>query len=201
VDPNKIAMRAVKKEHIQDRAVGREKIEDSAVDANKIADASILFSDIAQNSAAAGQVMKWNGTYWVASNDLVSSVPDIPFIAGDFVVCYNDQTRINLSPTFVKIKETKIARRGTLRIKFALQSGTDLKTVFAQIRRNGMPVGITHSTNSTTTLYITEDITGWSVGDLVQIWGYSSQPPNFLAVSGFGLCADNPAEAGANSLY
>jgi hypothetical protein len=36
VDPNKIAQRAVKKEHIENRAVGREKIEDRAVDPNKI---------------------------------------------------------------------------------------------------------------------------------------------------------------------
>jgi hypothetical protein len=83
VDPNKIDHKAVKKEHIEDRAVGRNKIDDHAVDANKIedgavtsikiADSSILFSDIAQNGAVAGQVMKWNGSSWVVANDLTGA--------------------------------------------------------------------------------------------------------------------------------
>jgi hypothetical protein len=34
-----------------------------------IVDATILFADIGQNSAATGQVMKWNGSAWVAAND------------------------------------------------------------------------------------------------------------------------------------
>jgi hypothetical protein len=73
VDPNKIERKAVKKEHIEDRAVDANKMEDGAVTSIKIADSSILFSDIAQNGAVAGQVMKWNGSAWVVADDLTGA--------------------------------------------------------------------------------------------------------------------------------
>ncbi len=44
-------------------------IPNNSVTSAKIADGTIQFADVAQNSAATGQVMKWTGTAWAARND------------------------------------------------------------------------------------------------------------------------------------
>ena len=46
-----------------------------AVTGSKIATATITFSNMAQNGAANGQVMKWGGSAWVAADDVGSSSP------------------------------------------------------------------------------------------------------------------------------
>ncbi len=46
-------------------------IPDNSVTSAKIANGTIQFGDIAQNGAAAGQVMKWSGSAWVARNDSI----------------------------------------------------------------------------------------------------------------------------------
>ena len=44
-------------------------IKDNAITTEKILDGTISFSDMGQNSATSGQVMKWNGTSWIAAGD------------------------------------------------------------------------------------------------------------------------------------
>lgn len=48
-------------------------IADNSVTSSKIANNTISFSDIAQNGATSGQVMKWNGSAWVASTDATAA--------------------------------------------------------------------------------------------------------------------------------
>ncbi|MFN8366050.1 MAG: hypothetical protein U0Y96_02275 [Candidatus Kapaibacterium sp.] len=50
-------------------AITNTKLSTNAVGTTNIQDASVTASKIAQNGAATGQVLKWNGTVWVASND------------------------------------------------------------------------------------------------------------------------------------
>jgi hypothetical protein len=54
-------------------AVTTSGLADNAVTSAKIQNGSILFSDMAQNGAASGQVMKWNGSSWGVGNDSVGS--------------------------------------------------------------------------------------------------------------------------------
>ena len=54
-------------------AVTTSAIADNAVTSAKIQNGTIQFQDIAQNGAATGQVMKWNGTAWTAGNDSVGA--------------------------------------------------------------------------------------------------------------------------------
>ena len=54
---------------IQDLNVTNQKIADDGVTTEKILGGTIQFSDIGQNGAASGQVMKWNGAAWVADDD------------------------------------------------------------------------------------------------------------------------------------
>lgn len=56
-----------------DTAQHAKTIADNSVTSSKIANSSITFSDIAQNGATSGQVMKWNGSAWVASTDATAA--------------------------------------------------------------------------------------------------------------------------------
>ncbi len=58
---------------IANDSVTNAKIANDAVTSAKILDGTIQFADIGQNGAATGQVMKWNGTAWVAANDNTGS--------------------------------------------------------------------------------------------------------------------------------
>ena len=51
-------------------AVTEDKLADNSITSSQIAAGSILFSDMSQNGAAVGQVMKWNGSAWSAMDDL-----------------------------------------------------------------------------------------------------------------------------------
>ncbi|HRZ12495.1 MAG TPA: hypothetical protein P5567_08570 [Kiritimatiellia bacterium] len=54
---------------IADGSVMGYHLNNSSVDSTKIQDDSISFADMNQNGAANGQVMKWSGSAWVASDD------------------------------------------------------------------------------------------------------------------------------------
>jgi hypothetical protein len=45
-------------------------VKDNAITTAKIQNGTILFADVAQNGAANGEVMKWNGSAWTAAPDL-----------------------------------------------------------------------------------------------------------------------------------
>jgi len=52
-------------------AINTTSLSDNAVTGAKIQNGTIQFSDLGQNGATSGQVMKWNGSSWVAGNDSV----------------------------------------------------------------------------------------------------------------------------------
>ncbi len=74
VTSDKIEDGAVGTAELENSAVSSDKLADGAVDSSKIADASILFIDLNQNSASAGQVIKWNGSSWTPGHDNVGIV-------------------------------------------------------------------------------------------------------------------------------
>ena len=119
------------------------------------------------------------------------------FVVGDFLICANDTARgIGATGPYL-LKESKIGRGGTLRIKFDLRASHPSYPVYAYIWRNGAPVGTMRSTNSTGYVTFSEDISGWSKGDLVQVFGYTIHSSYVVVVGNLRLYADNPAEAGA----
>lgn len=124
------------------------------------------------------------------------------FIAGDYLLNANDTERTCFCfHTHMLIKETKIGRGGSLRIKFDAKSGYG-GPANAQIRRNNTPVGTLHSIDPTSYVTYTEDISGWSKGDLVQVWGYSDGVlEEDIKVRNFRLYVDNPPVAGAHPSY
>jgi len=81
--------------------------------------------------------------------------------------------RSTTNTTATKVKEIKVMASGGLYTRFDLRSGGGA-TVYGQIDRNGSSVGTLRSTTSTTDISFTETITGWTAGDLLQLYIYAS---------------------------
>lgn len=88
--------------------------------------------------------------------------------AGDYLMHSNDADRTTTSATYVKIKESKIAKAGAYRIKFDLRETTLSGSVLGRIYQNGVAVGTERTTSADTTY--SEDIAGFVAGDLIQIY-------------------------------
>jgi len=119
------------------------------------------------------------------------------FVVGDYLISDNDTLRVHAITGYLKLKETKIGRGGTLRIKFDLSANNAPVYVYAKIYRNGVAVGTQQSAVGTGYHTYSEDISGWSKGDLVQIYGLTTNSSYPVFVRNLRLYVDNPAEAGA----
>lgn len=94
------------------------------------------------------------------------------FTAGYTTQLFRDNTNLyqTTSSTYVKMLEKTLFIGGTYRIDFALRSGTSGQNAFARIYRNGIAVGIERYTSYTSVTSFTEDISGWSSGDKIQLY-------------------------------
>ena len=72
--------------------------------------------------------------------------------------------------TWVKKKEIRLPRAGAYRIKFDIKCTVKDETARGKIYRNGVAVGATQSTTSTSYTTKSEDISGWAAGDLCQLY-------------------------------
>lgn len=121
------------------------------------------------------EYINFTGSTWVVA------VP-INHLAGDILASSNDDSKEVNSDTYIKAKETDTKKGGTFRIKFTLTWGSAAGTTYyGKIYRNGSPVGTERSVTSGSEEF-SEDISGWSPGDSVQIYVH-----NQLTQSG-----DNP---------
>jgi len=90
--------------------------------------------------------------------------------AGDLLDAYADTERTTTSDTYVKVKEIMMARAGTYRIKFDLKINTGTYVANGKVYKNGGAVGTEQSNNTTTYVTKSEDIAGFSAGDLIQLY-------------------------------
>lgn len=92
---------------------------------------------------------------------------------GTEVIIAADTEQITVSSTYVKLKEFRMnaAPQSTLKIYFeSLSSNGNLQ--YAQIYRNGSPIGTERITTSLTYVPYTEEISGWSDTDLLQLYAH-----------------------------
>ena len=92
-----------------------------------------------------------------------------------------------------KLGEVQLDKGGTLRIKFTMSAyGTSGATV-GRVYRNGSAVGTNRTLNATSPTAAqqtySEDISGWSAGDKVQIYGYTTATAG--GVAGFEISSGN----------
>lgn len=101
-------------------------------------------------------------------------------LAGDELEVSADTERSTPSNTYVKLKEIRLARDGVYRIKFDLKRVNGSATGYGQIYKNDTAIGTEQFTSSTTYLEKSEDIAGWSAGDLLQLYARCVNPTVFV---------------------
>ena len=94
-----------------------------------------------------------------------------------------------MAKSYTKYREIRLDKGGSLRISFDLYCPGNGNDAHARIYRNGSAVGIARERTDRGWQTFTEDISGWSAGDLVQLYAYQelSQPctiRNFRIYSG-----------------
>ncbi len=124
-------------------------VDDTAVESSQITDERVF--------------VKPMGLYYIASDSLLDS---------------SDNEEFHSVGTYTKEKELTIpddifSNDSTLRIKFDIKTTNNAVPVYGRIYRNGVAVGTQRETYSTSYDPYSEDISGWSAGDLIQLYTYS----------------------------
>ncbi len=123
------------------------------------------------------------------------------YSASDDLLCSDDPEDFTYREDYTKILEIEIlpyifSDETTLRIKFDLKSASSSYTAYGRIYRNGVAVGTERSTTSTSFVNYSEDISGWSSGDLIQVYtkistyGIASVGRNLRAYGSPGIYND-----------
>lgn len=118
---------------------------------------------------------EWLGHSYTAAQDhdhdgTNSKVTVLDVSVGDYLSHTNVAERSTGSTSYVKRKESIIRGKGALRITFELKSGSAPAIAYGKIYRNGSPVGIERTNNTESYVEFSEDIVGWTDGDLVQVY-------------------------------
>ena len=93
------------------------------------------------------------------------------YAAGDIIIHdFGPLIQLFDATSYTKINrgEVFIPRAGVIRVTFTLCNHSGNTNAYARVYRNGLAVGTIRST--TTTATFTEDISGWTSGDLLQIY-------------------------------
>ena len=117
------------------------------------------------------------------------------YTAGDYLLYTNDTERNTSNGSYVKLKEIKIQRAGTYRIKFDLRSDGG-GTAYGRIYKNGSAIGTERTTTLTSDDPYSEDVSSLVTGDLIQIYGHVSG--GICYVNDFRICC---AEEGGLTGY
>ena len=98
--------------------------------------------------------------------------------ASTYIIAASDSERSVVATTWTIYKEVRLDKGGSLRISFDLYCPGSGNDAHARIYRNGSAVGIARERTAAGWQTFTEDISGWSAGDLVQLYAYHelSQP-------------------------
>ena len=108
------------------------------------------------------------------------------YTAGNLLVASANTERNVTSNDYSKVKEIVAGRSGTLRICFDLKTTVGVRTAYGYIYRNGSPVGTEQNTSSTSYVTKSQDISGWTVGDLVQLY-YKSKDDGTVYAKNFQI--------------
>lgn len=92
------------------------------------------------------------------------------YAMGDVLLKSADTPGGNPDADYTKKKEITIPDGGTFRIKFDLKGYSALAGIYGRIYRNGVAVGTEQSDITNDFVTKSEDIAGWSSGDLCQLY-------------------------------
>lgn len=133
-----------------------------------------------------GYYLKWDGVDLIVSSKTTTT-------ASDTLIQSNDTERTTTSISYVKVKEILVNRSiNGVRIKFGLKRNVG-GIANAKIYKNSVAIG-TERTNDSTTIgdyqTFSEDFTGITIGDLIQIYVKTDSVPNSISVANFRIYFD-----------
>lgn len=107
---------------------------------------------------------------------------------GDVLEVYSDTevTKSN-SEAYTKFKEIRLGRGGAYRVKFDLKLLSGTSPAYGRIYRNGAAFGAEQTEAGAGYVTKTEDISGWGVGDLCQLYLKSSAAPSSVRAENFRI--------------
>lgn len=127
--------------------------------ANTPSGAGILpVANLGSGSPSASNFLRGDGSW---------AIPSSVYTAGDYFLNGDYGIYLANSASFNNVTEMYLTRSGTLRVKFWLFNGSG--TAHGRIYRNGVAVGTDQSGGAGGVQY-SEDISGWSAGDLLQLY-------------------------------
>lgn len=117
------------------------------------------------------------------------------YAASDTLLDSSDAEEYHGVTSYVKLKELTIpddifSNDSTLRIKFDLKSDNGATPVYGRIYRNGVAVGTERSTTNSSYQSYSEDISGWSASDLIQLYSKTSSFGDDVYVRNFRVYGD-----------
>jgi hypothetical protein len=95
---------------------------------------------------------------------------------GDVLETYSDGAATMSATTYTKYKEIRLARGGSYRVKFDLKGGNAI--VYARVYLNGTAHGTEQSDDTLAYVTKSEDLAGFSTGDLIQVYGHKNAAPD-----------------------
>lgn len=119
----------------------------------------------------------------------------LTYSASDSLLDSDDTEEYHTQDTYQKEKEIEITAEtfsddSEFRIEFDLKTNNVTSAAYGRIYRNGVAVGTERTTTSTTYVPFTEDITGWSANDLIQLYTKSGTFGFAVYVQDFGVHGD-----------
>ena len=97
----------------------------------------------------------------------------IGMTAGDTRLLTADAEHPDSNTAWTKVKEVSVALGGTYRIYFEYSNFYD-GTAYASVARNGALIGTTYSTTSNSYIACSQDLGGFSSGDLIQLYTHNT---------------------------
>lgn len=151
---------------------------------NKLVDAADV-----SDAAASGKIVRATGTALPALSAANLTYINTAFSASDTLHQSADTERSGTDTSYVKKKEIRIRRDGTIRVKFGLKGTNGINTVFGRVYVNGVAAGSEHSTVLTSYQTYSDDVTVVRE-DLVQLYAYTSVGANTYYVNNFRIYYD-----------
>lgn len=130
----------------------------------------------------------WDGVAggWIADGNLIApniltgvsifgvtgTAVDGSMLAGDTVLgSFGRSTPTSVLTNTKSTNKATIIIKGTIRIKFTLRESSGANTAWGQVYKNGSPIGVLRSTNSTTNILYSEDFIA-NVNDYFEFYYY-----------------------------